>query len=301
MQVSEWMVSSQEYEVSDKDYATRIDLMMKVFGVDAAERYFEGLPVTAKTSETYTSLLHCYAGAKLTDQAENLYEKMMDSYLTFNAVTFNEMMTLYMSVGQVEKVSSIVSDLKSRNVAPDIFTYNLWISSYAAALNIDEARKVLEEMEEDPASNDDWERYRNLTSIYLTSGQLQNSNNGGLVEAEKHFTQREWITYDFLITLYASLGRKDRVDQIWKSLKMTKQKMTSRNYICILSSYLMLGHIKEVREVFNQWKLSSTPVFDHSACKRLVDAFKEVGFAEVAMPLDMIMNEDHSTAKEDSI
>jgi len=64
LQISEWMVSHEEYELSDSDYAVRIDLMTKVFGIDAAERYFEGLPPATKTTETYTALLHSYAGAK---------------------------------------------------------------------------------------------------------------------------------------------------------------------------------------------------------------------------------------------
>ncbi|XP_039174264.1 pentatricopeptide repeat-containing protein At5g09450, mitochondrial isoform X2 [Eucalyptus grandis] len=42
LEVSEWMVTNEGHELSDKDYADRIDLTTKVFGVDAAERYFEG-------------------------------------------------------------------------------------------------------------------------------------------------------------------------------------------------------------------------------------------------------------------
>ncbi|MBA0698741.1 hypothetical protein Goari_000437, partial [Gossypium aridum] len=112
LQISEWMVSHEEYKLSDTDYAIRIDLMTKVFGIDAAERYFEDLPLTAKTSETYTALLHSYAAAKLTEKAEELYERIKGSKLSFSALLYNEIMTLYMSVGQVEKVSSVVEELK---------------------------------------------------------------------------------------------------------------------------------------------------------------------------------------------
>ena len=52
LQISEWMVAHDEYELSDSDYAVQIDLMTKVFGIDAAEHNFEGLPLSAKTSET---------------------------------------------------------------------------------------------------------------------------------------------------------------------------------------------------------------------------------------------------------
>ncbi|KAM1890937.1 hypothetical protein ACFX14_034275 [Malus domestica] len=179
-------------------------------------------------------------GAKLTEKAENLYERIKGSNLSLSALTYNGMMTMYMSVGQVEKVSLVVEDLKRHKVEPDIFTYNLWISSYAATLKIDQLRQILIEMRHDPGFGEGWERYINLTYIYVSVGHLVNAESDTLVvEAEKGITQREWITYDFLIIQHAGLGNKEKIDQIWKSLIMTGQKMTSRNYICILSSYMM--------------------------------------------------------------
>ncbi|TYI45734.1 hypothetical protein E1A91_D13G058500v1 [Gossypium mustelinum] len=289
LQISEWMVSHEEYKLSDTDYAIRIDLMTKVFGIDAAERYFEDLPLTAKTSETYTALLHSYAAAKLTEKAEELYERIKGSKLSFSALLYNEIMTLYMSVGQVEKVSSVVEELKRQKVEPDIFTYNLWISSCAAALNIDQVQRILNEMRCDSGCNDDWQRYINLVNIYVTASCLTSADSISPIEIEKGITQREWITYDFLVMLYAGLGNKDKIDQIWKSLRMTKQKMTSRNYICILSSYLILGHMKEVGEVFNQWKQLTTTEFDISACNSVLSAFEDAGLMEKANDLHMLL------------
>ncbi|PPR88385.1 hypothetical protein GOBAR_AA32305 [Gossypium barbadense] len=260
-----------------------------VFGIDAAERYFEDLPLTAKTSETYTALLHSYAAAKLTEKAEELYERIKGSNLSFSALLYNEIMTLYMSVGQVEKVSSVVEELKRQKVEPDIFTYNLWISSCAAALNIDQVKRILNEMRCDSGCNDDWQRYINLVNIYVTASRLTSANSISPIEIEKGITQREWITYDFLVMLYAGLGNKDKIDQIWKSLRMTKQKMTSRNYICILSSYLILGHMKEVGEVFNQWKQLTTTEFDISACNSVLSAFEDAGLTEKANDLHMLL------------
>lgn len=288
-QISEWMVSHDEFVLSDSDYAIRIDLMTKVFGIDAAERYFEGLPLSAKTSETCTALLHSYAGAKLMEKAEQFYERIKDSNLSFSALMYNEMMTLYMSVGQVEKVALVVEELKRKHVVPDIFTYNLWISSCASTLNIDEVRKILDEMSIDSGSNGGLSNYINLVKIYIEASHLVNAESSPLVEADKSITQREWITYDFLIILYAGLGNKDKIDQIWKSLRMTKQKMTSRKYICILSSYLMLGHMKEIEEVIDQWKQSTTSEFDISACNRLLYAFKDVGLIEKANDFHMLL------------
>ncbi|KAL4036641.1 hypothetical protein IC575_000203 [Cucumis melo] len=282
LEILEWMVTHNKSDLSDSDFAIRIDLMTKVFGVDAAERYFEGLPIDAKTCETYTALLHSFAGSKLTDKAETLYEKIKESDIPLTALPFNEMMTLYTSNGQVEKVSSIVDDLKQKMVHPDIFTYNLWISSLAAALNIDGVKQILNEMNHNPNSNENWVRYIELVNIYIKSANLLHSGSNSVVESASGISQREWITYDLLIILYAGLGNKDRIDQIWRSLRMTKQKMKSRNYICIVSCYLMLDDLKEIGEVIDQWKQSTTTDFDISSCNRLVNAFVEAGLNEKA-------------------
>ncbi|KAL7002996.1 hypothetical protein U1Q18_004154 [Sarracenia purpurea var. burkii] len=297
LEISEWMTSHEEFELSNSDYAVRIDLITKVFGIDAAERYFEGLPLIAKTGETYTALIHSYAGVKLTEKAEDLYESAKEANLSLSALTYNEIMTLYMSVGQVEKVSSVIEELKRQKVAPDLFTYNLWISSCAATMDIDSVRRILEEMARDSGSNEGWVRYADLANIYITLGHLMNARpNNSLVESEKGIiTQREWITYDFLIILYAGLGSKDKLDQIWKSLRMTKQKMTSRNYLCILSSYLVLGHLREAGEVIDLWKQSAATDFDLSTCVRLLKAFTDAGLIEASKNLGRLLTEKGCT------
>ncbi|KAB2634823.1 pentatricopeptide repeat-containing protein [Pyrus ussuriensis x Pyrus communis] len=243
------MVSHNEFELLDSDYAVCIVLMTKVFGINAAERY-------STLTMQYTALLRSYVGAKLTEKAENLYERIKGSNLnSFNlslsALTYNEIMTLYISC--------------------------------AATLKIDQLRQILVEMRHDPGFGEGWKRYINLTNIYVSVGHLVNAESNTLVvEAEKGITQKEWITYDFLIILHAGLGNKERIDQIWKSLIMTGQKMTSRNYICILSSYLMLGQLKEVGEVIDRWKQSTTTDFSATACSRVLHAFTDIGLTEKA-------------------
>ncbi|KAJ6843416.1 putative pentatricopeptide repeat-containing protein, mitochondrial [Iris pallida] len=120
LEISEWMKTHEEFELSDSDYAMRIDLITKVFGVNAAEEFFQGLPSNAKSYEVFNALLHSYARAKQTENAENLFEKMKESNFSITVLTYNEMMTLYISVGQLEKVPLLVEELKRRNVSLDL-------------------------------------------------------------------------------------------------------------------------------------------------------------------------------------
>ncbi|ONK74160.1 uncharacterized protein A4U43_C03F3380 [Asparagus officinalis] len=288
LEISEWMKSHQEYQLSDSDYAMRIDLITKVFGVNAAEEFFEGLPSTAKSCDVYTALLHAYARGKLVEKAENLFERIKESNFSPNALTYNEMMTLYMSVGQLEKVPLVIEELKRKEVAPDLFTYNLWISASAASLDVKGVRKILDEMSHSSNIHEGWKTYIKLADIYVTAGHLMSSDNS-LVGAEKKISQREWITYDFLIILYSGLGNKEGINEIWKSLKMISQKMTGRNYACILSSYLVLGQLKEAGQVIDEWTQSKVLEFDLSACNRLLDAIVKAGLLEVAESFQGLM------------
>ncbi|GJN27442.1 hypothetical protein PR202_gb15469 [Eleusine coracana subsp. coracana] len=259
----------------------RIDLITKVFGASAAEDFFEKLPPGAKSLEAYTALLHSYARSKMTDKAERLFERMKDANLSMNVLVYNEMMTLYMSVGELDKVPTIAEELKRQNVSPDLFTYNLRISAAAASMDLEGFERILDEMSKDPNSNYGWALYRNLAAIYVDAGQLVGSTNS-MVETEAKISQREWITFDFLVFLHTGLGSRERVKDIWKSLQMTSQRMTSRNYICVLSSYLMCGELKDAGEIVDQWQRSKAPEFDISACNRLFDALLRAGFTETA-------------------
>ncbi|KAG8082205.1 hypothetical protein GUJ93_ZPchr0014g47385 [Zizania palustris] len=281
LEVVDWMKTHHESDLSESDYGMRINLITRVFGANAAEDFFEKLPASAQSLEAYTALLHSYARSKMTDRAERLFERMKGAGLSMNVMVYNEMMTLYISVGELEKVSVVAEELKRQSVPPDFFTYNLRISASAASMDLDGFKGILDEMSKDRNSNEGWKLYQNLATIYVDAGQLVGSGNW-LVEAEAKISQREWITYDFLVILHTGLGNRDRIKDIWESMQMTSQRMTSRNYICVLSSYLMCGQLKDAGEVVDQWQRSKAPEFDISACNRLFDAFLNAGFTDTA-------------------
>ena len=102
------------------------------------------------------------------------------------------------------------------------------------------------------------------------------------MEAEAKISQSEWITYDFLVLLHAGLGNLERIKDIWKSMLMTSHRMTSRNYICVISSYLLCERVKDAGEIVDQWQRSKAPEFDISACNRLLDALLNAGLTDTA-------------------
>ncbi|KAF6173951.1 hypothetical protein GIB67_039902 [Kingdonia uniflora] len=292
--LQKWVSEGNKIAISElrnieTNYVVRIDLMTKVFSVEAAERYFELLLLNAKIVETYTALLHCYVAAKLTERADSLFERINDSNIATNTLLYNKTMTLHMSVGLLEKLPVVIEEMNRKKVSLNLFTYNLWISSCAASMDIDSVRRILYEMSDDSNSSEAWVTYKQLANIYITTDNLVNMENNSLVEANGKATLREWITYDFLIHLFTGLQNKDIVNQIWKSLRMSSQKMTTRNFKCILSSYLMLGEMKETAEVLEEWKQSTTTIFDIHTCTTLLDTFSKVELTDKAELLRTLM------------
>ncbi|KAF3338378.1 Pentatricopeptide repeat-containing protein [Carex littledalei] len=290
LEVSEWMKLHHEPDLSGNDYSTRIDLITKVFGLNAAEEFFNGL--ASKPAEAYTALLHNFASSKSIDKAEKLFDQMKSENVISDALPFNEIMTLYVSVGEAEKVFRVVSEMKSLKVGLDLYSYNLWVSAYGAILDFEGVKRVLSEMEQDPNLDQRSNIYRNLVRVYVDVGRFEGVDTGTkLIEADTKVTVREWITYDLLVILHASLGNKGRIKEMWRCMKMSSGKMTYRNYICVISSYLAVGEVQEVGEVIDQWKESKEPEFDLSACARLFDAFLKVDLIEIAANFRKLMQE----------
>ncbi|XP_011622176.1 pentatricopeptide repeat-containing protein At5g09450, mitochondrial isoform X2 [Amborella trichopoda] len=290
LEISEWMEGREEFKFSEGDYTVRIDLITKVLGVDAANEYFENVPLIGKTVESYTALLHSYAAEKQTEKAERLVEEIQGSGLTLSVLPYNELMTLYIHIGQLDKVHLVIEEVKKHKVSPDLFTYNLWTSACAATLDIDGVQRILNEMRSDSSFGAGWEIYIKLVNIYLSVGHLQSAENA-VVEAEIKTTQREWITYDFLIILYTGLNKKDGISKIWKSLRMMSQKMTSRSFMCVISSYILLGHMKEAGDAIDEWKTYSGPDFDFGVCNRLLDTYVRTGLTNEAEALRQLLIE----------
>ena len=233
--MSEWMISHHEHELSGNDYAVRVDLISTVFGLSSAEEFFQGLPLEAKNTETYTALIHAYARAKLVENAEILFERMKEAGIQPSTLTFNEMMTLYISIGQSEKVPATVDQLKNSGQAADLFTYNLWISALASSMDTEAVRRVLQEISSLSHADDAMLMYVKLAEIYISMAQTM-------------------IAYDFLLILQASMGKKDKVDEIWKSVKMNTQNISGGTYVSVLSSYLVRGYLKEAGEILDEWE-----------------------------------------------
>uniref|UniRef100_A0A0D6RA33 Pentacotripeptide-repeat region of PRORP domain-containing protein n=1 Tax=Araucaria cunninghamii TaxID=56994 RepID=A0A0D6RA33_ARACU len=253
LEVSEWIASRRNYQLSPADAAIRLDLIAKVHGIESAEKYFEGLPDAAKNRLTYGALLNAYVKANLAEKAEAIMEKVKISGYATTALNYNAMMNLYMQTHQFEKVPLVVQEMRRNGISPDAFSYNIWITTCAAMSDVDSIEKVMDEVKHDNSVNTDWTIYSTVANMYIKAD-LVDKAESALNEVKNKMPKGERSAYEYLISQYASLDNKEEMYTIWESLKTTFPKLLNRSYIFMLSSLVKLGDLEGAEAIFKEWE-----------------------------------------------
>uniref|UniRef100_A0A0D9V026 Pentacotripeptide-repeat region of PRORP domain-containing protein n=1 Tax=Leersia perrieri TaxID=77586 RepID=A0A0D9V026_9ORYZ len=253
LELMDWMVNTKGMNMSYTNHAIRLDLVHKVRGIEAAERYFDGLPDPAKNHRTYGALLNCYCSAKMEEKATDIYRKMDELGISSSTLPINNLMSLYMKLGQHKKVTNLFEEMKLKNVKPDNLTCCLLMSTYAALNKIDAIGEVLKEMEEKEVALG-WSAYSTLASIYVNAGMLK--------EAESALKKLEGVVnvddgrqpFDFLMSLYASVGNQSEVNRVWNKIKATFKKVTNISYLGMLQALYKLNDADRMKQIYEDWE-----------------------------------------------
>lgn len=166
-------------------------------------------------------------------------------------------MNFYLDVGEPEKVSIIIDEMKERNVAFDVCTYNIWIKSCAAMQDADGMERVFNRMIADESVVANWTTYTTLASMHIKLGNFEKAEEC-LKEAEKRITGREKKCFHFLITLYSNLGKKEEVYRIWNWYKATFPTIHNLGYQEVLSALVRLGDIEGAELLYEEWASKSS-------------------------------------------
>ncbi|CAL4976652.1 unnamed protein product [Urochloa decumbens] len=255
LELMDWMVNARGMNMSHTNHAIRLDLIYKVRGLEAAENYFDGLPDPAKSHKTYGALLNCYCSAKMEEKATDIYRKMDELGIGSSVLPIDNLMSLYMKLGQHGKVDSLFEEMKVKNVKPDSLTCCILMTSYASSNKIDAIEELLKEMaEKDVALG--WSAYSTLASIYVNAGLAEKAESAlkkleGLVGANDGRQP-----FDFLMSLYASLGNLSEVNRVWDVIKAKFSKVTNTSYLGMLQALYKLNDVDRMKQIYADWESS---------------------------------------------
>lgn len=255
LEVSDWMNRKGICVFAPSDHAVRLDLIGRVHGFLSAESYFSNLKDDEKTYQTYGALLNCYVRQRQTDKALSHFRKMKEMGIALSTLTYNDIMCLYSKTGQYEKVPDVLTEMKAENIFPDNFSYRICINSYGARSDLEGMEIILREMESQPHIVLDWNTYASAAHFYIKANLIDKASDF-LKKAEERLEQKDGIGYNFLISLYASLGNKSEVLRLWDLEKTACKRFINRDYITMLEALMKLGEHEEAEKVLKEWELS---------------------------------------------
>ncbi|KAF5934975.1 hypothetical protein HYC85_026104 [Camellia sinensis] len=274
LQVSEWMSDKSYFDLFPGDVAIRLDLISKVHGLEQAEDYFNHIPNALRVFPVYGALLNCYAHAKSLEKAEATMQNMRELG-SRTPLVYNVMLKLYSQMGKRKKIDSLVQEMEEKGIAGDKFTFSILLNSHAVTSDIKGMEKILMKMEADPVISMDWNAYVIAANGYLKAGlvekafsTLKKSEQLITVKSRKH-------AYEFLLTLYASMGNKDEVYHMWNLCKKSG-KIYNTNYISMLSSLGKLDDLDGMEKIFEEWEINRT-CFDFRVPNWMISAYCRKG------------------------
>ncbi|GAB2284534.1 hypothetical protein Dimus_018988 [Dionaea muscipula] len=255
LEVSEWMSSRRVCPFFPGDHAVQLDLIGKVRGIDAAESYFEKM--TEKSEKIYGALLSCYIRELLVDKSLSLFSKMKEMGFATNALTYSDIMSLYLYMEQPEKIPDVLSDMRANGVLPNNFIYRICLKSYGLRSDFESIEKLMKEVESQVHIPIHWSVYSTAASIYSKAGFTEKAQHylkkaEGMINKDPH-------GYNTLITIYASRGDKSQVKRLWGMKKTASGRQLNNNdYKTMMISLIKLDEFEEAKELFKEWESAGT-------------------------------------------
>ena len=240
------MEAKKLVEFGERDYASRLDLTAKVYGLIAAEKYIEKVPNSFRTELLYRTLLANCVSYLRVNKAEEVFNKMKDLGFQLSSFSCNQLLLLYKRLDR-KKIADVLLMMEKENVKPTIFTYRLLIDTKGATKDIEGMEKILETMKNEGFEND-LTIQATIARHYLFSG-LNEKAIQVLKEMEGENISENRSACKPLLSLFASLGNVDEVERIWK---VCEESPRFDECLAAIEAFGKLGRIEKAEEVFEK-------------------------------------------------
>ncbi|KAK4432056.1 Pentatricopeptide repeat-containing protein, mitochondrial [Sesamum alatum] len=212
LQLSEWLESTKHIEFHETHYASRLDLIAKLRGIFKAEEYIQKIPESFRGEIVYRTLLANCVSATNVKKSEEVFNKMK-SLFPVTCFSCNQLLLLYKRTDK-KKIADVLLLMEKENVKPSIFTYQILIDVKGQSNDISGMEQIVETMKSEGVEPNS-QIQASLARHYVAAG-LKDKAVAILKEMEgDDITKNRWVCR-VLLPIYASLGRADEVERIWK-------------------------------------------------------------------------------------
>ncbi|XP_052140250.1 pentatricopeptide repeat-containing protein At1g80270, mitochondrial-like [Oryza glaberrima] len=278
LQLLEYVEESKLFDLGERDYASRVDLVAKVHGIYKAEKYIENVPASHRGEVVYRTLLaNCVAIANV-KKTEQVFNKMKDLGFPVTVFSCNQLLLLYKRVDK-KKLGDVLTMMEKENVKPSLFTYKLLVDTKGAARDIEDMEKVIQAMQAD-GIEPDLLIQATIARHYIFGGYREKAE-AILEQIEGDDINENRSACKFVLPLYAFLGKKADVERIWKVCEVNARLDECMSAI---EAFGKLGDVEKAEEIFENmfktWKTLSFKYYNAMlkvyANKKLFDKGKEL-------------------------
>ncbi|KAF3522320.1 hypothetical protein F2Q69_00049863, partial [Brassica cretica] len=246
LQMSEWLEANKKIEMNERDYASRLDLIVKTRGLEKGEAYVDKIPKSFRGEVMYRTLLANCVVACNVKKSELVFNRMKDLGFPRSGFTCDQMLLLYKRVDR-KKISDVLLLMEKENVKPSLLTYKILIDVKGSSNDIKGMEQVVETMK-DEGVEPDFNTQAIIARHYSVAG-LKEKAESVLKEMEGESLEANRRAFKDLLSIYASLGREDEVRRVWK---ICEPKPRFEESLSAIQAFGKLNKVQEAEEIFEK-------------------------------------------------
>lgn len=250
LQLSEWLEKREDFDFTERDYASRVDLIAKVHGLHNAMIYVDNMPKSYRQEVVYRTLLANCVSLTNIAKAEEIFNKMKDLGFPLSVFTYNQLLVLYKRIDK-KKIADVLLMMEKEGVKPSLFTYQLLIDTKGLANDIIGMEQIVETMRAEGVKPNT--RIQATLARHYVFGGLKEKAEAILKEMEGEDLQSNRGVCPILLTIYADLGKADDVERVWK---FCESKPREGEYLAAIGAWGKLNNIEQAEAVFEKMKKS---------------------------------------------
>ncbi|KAL8037034.1 hypothetical protein ABFS82_11G014100 [Erythranthe guttata] len=259
LKMSEWLEHTKLLEFNESNYASRVDLIVKVHGIPKAEEYIKRIPESFRGEIVYRTLLANCVSTGNVKKSEDLFNKMK-SLFPITCFSCNQLLLLYKRTDN-KKISNVLSLMEKENIKPSYFTYHVLISAKGLSNDISGMEKIVEKMKTEGVEPNTIIQV-SLARYYAIAG-LKDKAKAVCKEIEgEDITKNRWAC-GVLLPIYASLRMEDEVERIWK---VCQSDLRTKECLAAIEAWGQLKRIEDAESAFDKMmKILKKPTSKHFA------------------------------------
>ncbi|XP_077226494.1 pentatricopeptide repeat-containing protein At1g80270, mitochondrial-like [Tasmannia lanceolata] len=250
LQLFEWLEANKHLDFTERDYASRLDLIAKVYGLRRAEKYIEKIPESFRGEVLYrTFLANCTVVVNI-QKVEEVFNKMRDMGFPLTPFSCNQLLLLYKRTDK-RKIADVLLMMEKDNVKPNLFTYRLLVDAKGRSNDILGMEQIIETMKAEGVEPD-FSIQAMVAKHYIFAG-FKEKAEAMLKDMMVGDLKDNRGACKALLPLYAALGKPDEVLRVWK---VCAAKPRLDECLAAIEAWGKLGCVEDAEAVFQKMQKS---------------------------------------------